>query len=109
MQNKAKRFVYKVDDIPGPTAYDPKIQTKKSPKFDPTPIPGKGKLYVCRVPYTSGAHGPSIPTHIDENGYDIVRGNRLVKVPPTDYDYTLGPAYYDVPSVMFSATENVCL
>lgn len=102
MQNRAKRFVYKSDGIPGPTAYDPKIRTKKCPKMDPTPIPGKGKVYMCRVPYSLDAHGPSVPTHIDLNGYDITRGDHLVKVPPDDRDTTLGPAYYDVPAVKLS-------
>lgn len=100
MQNKAKRFVYKVDDTPGPMAYDPKIRTKKCPKLDPTPIPGKGKLYMCRVPYSTDANGPSIPSRIDENGYEVVNG-RVVKVPPDDRDHTLGPAFYDVPPVNF--------
>lgn len=52
MQKKAKRFVYKADGTPGPTAYDPKIRSKKCVKLDPRPIPGKGRLYVCRVPYS---------------------------------------------------------
>lgn len=100
MQNRAKRFVYKADDTPGPMAYDPKIMTKKCPKLDPTPIPGKGKLYMCRMPYSAGANGPSVPTHIDENGYDIMYG-RLVKVLPDGHDRTLGPAFYNVPPVIF--------
>lgn len=99
MQNRAKRFVYKADNTPGPTAYDPKIRTKKCPRLDPTPIPGKGKLYMCRVPYSVDPKGPSIPTHIDENGYDVMEGSRLVKVPADYHDRTIGPAFYNVPPV----------
>lgn len=98
MKNKAKRFVYKASDTPGPMAYDPKIRSKKCPKIDPTPISGKGKLYMCRVPYSSDVKGPSVPTRIDENGYDIASGT-LIKVAPNDYDNTLGPAFYKVPRV----------
>lgn len=99
MRNKAKRFIYKNDGTPGPTAYDPKIRTKKCPKLDPTPIAGKGKLYMCRVPYSAGPEGPSVPTHIDENGYDITMEDQLIKVPPNYHDRSLGPAFYDVPPV----------
>lgn len=99
MRNKAERFVYKCDDTPGPTVYKPKVMTRKCLKLDPTPIPGKGKLYMCRVPYTVCAKGPSVPSDIDKNGYDTMWGNYLIKVPPDDCDLTLGPAFYKVPTV----------
>ncbi|XP_057671943.1 sperm-tail PG-rich repeat-containing protein 2-like [Diorhabda carinulata] len=54
------------------------------------------KLYACRVPYTLVGTGPSIPTKINENGYDVGPYGDVTPIPPTDHDTTLGPARYSV-------------
>lgn len=101
MRNKALRFGYKKeDDTPGPADYDPKIRTRKTPRPDLTVPPGKGRLYVCKTPYTYGVSPPSIPTHIDENGYTIDAQGDIRKVPADDHDCTLGPAFYAVSTVI---------
>lgn len=86
--------------MPGPADYDPKKPAKKTPRLDPTPIPGKGRLYMCRTPYTHGISAPSIPTRIDENGYTVNTNGDILKALPDDHDTTLGPAYYDAPQVI---------
>lgn len=100
LRNKAQRFVYKGADTPGPTDYDVKT-SGKCKLIDPTPIPGMGKLYLCKVPMTCGTSAPSIPTHIDENGYDIDQNNLLIKMPADFRDNNIGPATYDVPNVRY--------
>ncbi|XP_044267373.1 sperm-tail PG-rich repeat-containing protein 2-like [Tribolium madens] len=82
IKNRAPRFVYKADDTPAPTKYNPKpIQCgKKKLKLDPT----KPKVYVCAVPYSSTVTAPSIPSKVDENGYEIDEEGKIVKVPPDE-------------------------
>lgn len=98
LRNKAKRLRDLKSDTPGPAEYDPKIQ-KKGCKYIPPPVHGTGNLYVCRVPYTITVSAPSIPTQINENGYDITVDDDIVQIPPDDHDRTRGPAYYNVPTV----------
>lgn len=98
MRNKAIRLKYAKGDMPGPADYDPK-KIEKGCKYKPPPCHGKGKLFVCRVPYTVFASAPSVPTHIDENGYDVDEYGNLNKCPPDPHDSTLGPAFYRVPRV----------
>ena len=57
---------------------------------------GVGKLYLCPPPRLNLVVGPSVPTRIDENGYDFTEHGDLVKVPPDEHDNSLGPAFYDV-------------
>lgn len=103
---KAKRFQKKDADVfPGPGKYYTAIDPTKCKRMDPTPIPGKGKLYVCRVPYTVFGKGPpSIPTKLDENGYDVKCGMPF-KNPPNEHDQTLGPAFYKVRSKEWLTTR----
>ncbi|KAF2881635.1 hypothetical protein ILUMI_24492 [Ignelater luminosus] len=96
LRNKAIRLRYPKGDTPGPADYDPK-KIEKGCKYKPPLCHGKGKLFVCRVPYTVFASSPSVPTHIDENGYNVDEYGNLVKCPPDPHDRTLGPAFYDVP------------
>lgn len=98
MQNKAERFRHSIEDSPGPADYDPRKPENKK-YLDPTPIPGKGRLYVCRTPYTLQASAPSIPTRLDENGYYIDEDDCLVKIPANLRDENIGPGSYDLPSV----------
>lgn len=98
MKSKAKRFVYKESDTPGPADYDVK-KPAKCKFIDQTPIPGMGKLYVCKVPLTVGVSAPAIPTHLDENGYDIDENNLLIKIPANSRHGNIGPTSYDVPNV----------
>ncbi|KAF5281561.1 hypothetical protein FQA39_LY05096 [Lamprigera yunnana] len=82
------------EDTPGPASYNgtDKRSCKRIPRYR-----GKGKLYVCKVPFTVGISTPSCPTRIDENGYDVDEFGNLYKVPPTQYDPSEGPACYNVP------------
>lgn len=98
-QYTGRRFPYReaVWDNPSPTAYDPKIQTKKCRPVERKR--GVGNLFLCPVPMTYGESAPSIPTKIDENGYLIGEDEELIKIPPTEHDQSLGPAYYEVPQV----------
>ncbi|KAJ8958928.1 hypothetical protein NQ318_019698 [Aromia moschata] len=95
-RNRAQRFVYQESDTPGPSDYDAK--PPKCVQVDPRPIPGKGRLYACRVPFTIHASAPSIPTEVDANGYDLDEDGNIVKIPLDERDKSIGPAYYKMVS-----------
>ncbi|XP_018318872.1 sperm-tail PG-rich repeat-containing protein 2-like [Agrilus planipennis] len=86
---------------PGPGDYEPKINVCRAVRE----IKGKGRVYLCRVPYSHEIGTPSIPTRINENGYNIING-RLDRIPPDDYDETIGPAFYCVPSVRIATISH---
>ncbi|XP_017778545.1 PREDICTED: sperm-tail PG-rich repeat-containing protein 2-like [Nicrophorus vespilloides] len=104
LRNKAIRETKVLSDSPGPGTYDPKPIRKKIPKvLSKTAFKGR-RLYVCPVPYALEDYGPSIPTRIDENGYDINENDKLEKIPANKHDTTMGPAYYKV-STACTTTE----
>ncbi|KAJ8977156.1 hypothetical protein NQ317_015479 [Molorchus minor] len=105
-RNKAERFIYDDSCTPGPANYNAKLP--KCNRIDPTPIPGKGRLYACRVPYTIQASAPSVPTKIDANGYEIDEDDNIVKIPPDEHDRTMGPAYYHVNTSTFCTHYRGC-
>ncbi|CAH0556974.1 unnamed protein product [Brassicogethes aeneus] len=95
LKSKAVRFQpHKWDDTPGPTSYSPEASTKCR-QLEELP-PGKGRLYLCHVDLTCGVSAPSIPSKIDENGYDIDCYGFLDKVPPNPVKEFVGPADYDI-------------
>lgn len=93
MRNKAKRFVYKHSDVPPPGTYDPKIPGKRKPPSS-APPPGKGRVYLCKVPYSSLGSSPSIPTKRDAYGYEIGENGKIIKnvIPPKKQE--VGPSSY---------------
>ncbi|KAK5645626.1 hypothetical protein RI129_004090 [Pyrocoelia pectoralis] len=95
----AKRLKYNKDDAPGPCDYDPEVT------IFPRQV-GVGRVYLCRVPYSVSAKGPSVPSHLDENGYDIDDDGNLIKLPANVYDTSRGPARYNVPRGEFCYTTN---
>ncbi|KAB0797255.1 hypothetical protein PPYR_08249 [Photinus pyralis] len=95
----AKRLKYSEEDSPGPCDYE--LEVTEFPRQV-----GVGKLYLCRVPYSLTAKGPSVPSHLDENGYDIDNHGNLIKIPPNIYDTSRGPAKYNVPRGEICYTTN---
>ncbi|CAH1118028.1 unnamed protein product [Phaedon cochleariae] len=91
-RNKAPRFTYSGADSPGPGAYDPEPEPPLCPEGFKRP-PSRGRLYVCRVPYTLKGCGPSVPTKINENGYLLNAEGDVVAIPPTEKE---GAAFYDI-------------
>lgn len=98
IRNKSQRFVYDPCTGPGPGDYDPKY-IEKGCKVPPPKCHGKGKLYVCRVPYSVKVVGPSIPGHGDEDGYDMDAEGDLVKMTRPRCKCPVGPNSYYLPSV----------
>ncbi|KAK9870626.1 hypothetical protein WA026_008188 [Henosepilachna vigintioctopunctata] len=95
LQNKAKRFVYKISDTPPPGTYNPKIPEKRKQPSNVVP-PGKGRIYYCRVPYSLLGSAPSIPTKKEADGYDIRPDGRLIKNQVVFKEKSIGPSTYHV-------------
>nr|XP_023024471.1 sperm-tail PG-rich repeat-containing protein 2-like [Leptinotarsa decemlineata] len=92
-RNTAERFVSTINDNPGPGEYDPKRPKCSSDISRPI---GRGRLYVCRMPYTLKGTGPSVPTKINANGYFVNESGDTIPLPPDCHDTSLGPAFYNV-------------
>ena len=103
LENTTRSRVAGASFEPGPGDYSDYLQSPRVPAATisskcskPQPTGRLRKLYVCPVPYSLEARGPSIPTKLDENGYEIDENNKLKKLPPYICDTSLGPAYYCV-------------
>ncbi|KAF5303019.1 hypothetical protein FQR65_LT08348 [Abscondita terminalis] len=101
----AKRSKPNKNNTPGPANYDAKPR-EKGCKCSP-PLHGKGRLYLCRVPFTNTISAPSVPTRIDQNGYNVDQFGNTVKNPATVYDISRGPAYYNIPRKDLNITTRL--
>ncbi|XP_044752621.1 sperm-tail PG-rich repeat-containing protein 2-like [Coccinella septempunctata] len=93
LRNKAKRFVYKHSDVPPPGTYDPKLPGKRKQPSN-IPPPGKGRIYLCNVPYSSLGSSPSIPTKRDAYGYKIGENGSIIKNIVPRRQKEVGPSTY---------------
>lgn len=79
---------------------DEELIKQKSTTLKPPPRRTR-KLYVCKVPFYNDVKGPSVPSHMDDNGYTVDENDKLIKNPPDVVDTTLGPARYCVNQVKY--------
>ncbi|XP_045471625.1 sperm-tail PG-rich repeat-containing protein 2-like isoform X2 [Harmonia axyridis] len=109
LRNKAKRFVYKPSDVPPPGTYDPKIPGKRKQPSN-VPPPGKGRIFLCNVPYSFLGSSPSIPTKRDAYGYEIGENGRIIKnnVPPSKRGVGPSTYYFNVSSCVKDDPYSGC-
>ncbi|XP_019870743.2 sperm-tail PG-rich repeat-containing protein 2-like [Aethina tumida] len=102
LQNRAPRFLDKADDQPGPGFYSP----ERAKFCKDIHNAGGRRLYANRVEYCFGISAPSIPTRIDENGYDIDQYGMLAKMPPNTRKDYVGPQDYDIRECICCSCEQ---